>query len=759
MSNKNKGILLEMQRLHELGCALHWIRPESKIPVNTGWNTGDRSSLEYLSKTHRDKYNLGVRLGPVSKVGDGYLGVIDLDIKSSNPKHRIEAEKTLKALLPSISDNCPRDESGRGNGSGHIFFKIKDLALKGKKIASSEELVKVYIPSVDPSLRDKKLLSDEELNNGMRLRVAWEIDVLLIGKQVVLPPSVHPDTKKRYKWINILKNNSDLPDLTSDLNKIIGTETEIKEISFSTMEDFHAVEVDIKNSHLSEQMKSLILNGEGMSIDRSTSLLTVALAMCRSGFNNSEILSVLTDNSLEVGQVSFEHAKSSSRKKAAEWISKYTLKKARVETHPYYVFDCPVDNLKLSADEAQAQHNELMSLQHKDWKEKLDATSNGKRKNTLKNIRTIIQKVVGRRVFKKDQFSNKVMYGEVPPWNKRKIDDPITDEDITNIIFWFSEKWGIEPREVDVNLMVTQIASENQFHPVRDYLNGLVWDGIERIDTFLKKYLNAKGPVKYLKAISRKFLCAMVARVMEPGIKFDTILILEGQQGIGKSTAASILGGPWFSDPSIVIGEKDSIQALIGKWIVEMGELSGLNKADVEKFKAYISCSEDDVRLPYGKRFEKYPRQSVFIGTTNSNEYLKDMSGNRRFWPVEVHKCDAEALKNDRDQLFAEALFVWNLGTEKLFLNEEESELAKKEQDKRVFHDPIEDEIIKLLSSEDNIGFNPKEFTMAQLLRGLHSDSSRMDINGSRRVGAILRKRGYVVRSSNGNNLWSLKAH
>lgn len=752
------NILNAAKKYYKFGVEIHWLWPKSKKPINMNWNKRPKENIESLIKNWRQDYNLGARLGPISKVGDFHLGVIDLDVKSDNPEHENEARAEIEKKFPTLKNTSPRTRSGRGHGSGHIFFKVNSKIVKGGRLASSQEKVRIRMPSVPPSQFEKLTLTEKELEAGIRIRNAWEIDIMLEGRQVVLPPSIHPDTGRRYEWVTPMLSIDDLPDLSEylvDFESSIPSSSNISLLEIGL--EFQPVVVDLEKRKISQETKLLILEGEGINSDRSLSLFVVACELCKAKFSDIEIISILTDKQNSIGHIAYEHTNSSSRTRAAKWIRNYTLKKAREETDPAFIFDCPVDNAILSEKEAIVSAKELMDMQPNDWKDKLDLTSNGKRKPTLKNMKTIVQKAVGVEVFKKDQFSNKVMYGINPPWNKRKVEDSITDEDITNIVYWFAVNWGMEPHELSVNQMVTQIASENQFHPVRDYLNSLEWDGIARINIFLKKYLYAKGPREYLSAISRKFLCAMVARVMEPGIKFDSILIFEGKQGIGKSTAASILGGKWFSDPSIVIGDKDSIQALLGKWVVEMGELSGLTKADVEKFKAYISCSEDDVRLPYGKRYEKYPRQSVFIGTTNSDQYLKDMSGNRRFWPVEVYGCDVDALKTDRDQLFAEALWVWNLGIEKLFLNEEESQLAMKEQDKRVFHDPIEDEIKNVLSSKDIIDFNPKEFTMAQLLKSMPNDSSRIDINSSRRVGAILRKLGYGNRSSNGNQLWSLK--
>jgi len=245
----------------------------------------------------------------------------------------------------------------------------------------------------------------------------------------------------------------------------------------------------------------------------------------------------------------------------------------------------------------------------------------------------------------------------------------------------------------------------------------LKWDGMPRLDNWLKTYLNAEGPENYVSAIGRKTLCAMIARVFEPGKKFDQVLILEGNQGVGKSTAVRILASdPWFTDATLNVTNKDSVLTMGAVWIVELGELSGMKKADVDHLKEFISRTEDRIRLPYGKKIESFPRQCIFIGTTNNDDYLKDTTGNRRFWPVRVGACDMEALRRDRDQLLAEATFAYEMG-EPLYLEDEEMRaLATLEQEDRVAYDPMTDKLSDFFLREQKE--NPdtwKEFRLVDL--------------------------------------------
>jgi predicted P-loop ATPase len=183
----------------------------------------------------------------------------------------------------------------------------------------------------------------------------------------------------------------------------------------------------------------------------------------------------------------------------------------------------------------------------------------------------------------------------------------------------------------------------------------------------------------------------MIARIYNPGVKFDQVLIIVGTQGAGKSTAIRhLVGDNWFSDAYININDKDAVLTMRSVWVVEMGELGGMRKADVDQLKEFISRQTDRIRLPYGRRTENFPRQCIFIGTTNSDEFLKDETGNRRFWPIEVTKYDFSSIQRDREQLLAEALVAYSCG-ECLYLEDTRSQnIAMEEQEKRYVGSPFQ---------------------------------------------------------------------
>jgi hypothetical protein len=239
----------------------------------------------------------------------------------------------------------------------------------------------------------------------------------------------------------------------------------------------------------------------------------------------------------------------------------------------------------------------------------------------------------------------------------------LTDDDIGRVQEWL-QSLGLPRigREI-VAQAVHMRAREASFHPIRDYLDNLVWDGEPRLSEFLPRYFGAEGILEYLRAIGRMFLISMVARVYQPGVKCDYMLILEGPQGNEKSKACNILAGDYFSDDLPDIHNKDSKQHLRGKWLIEVSELATFKRAASEALKAYLTRQVERYRAPYGREPIEEPRQCVFVGSINpKGGYLKDETGARRFWPAKVTNVDVDALAQDRDQLFAEAVERYHSG-------------------------------------------------------------------------------------------------
>jgi putative DNA primase/helicase len=310
----------------------------------------------------------------------------------------------------------------------------------------------------------------------------------------------------------------------------------------------------------------------------------------------------------------------------------------------------------------------------------LELNKNGSVKDTPTNILTIMRNDPRIQGVAYNQMTHLLDVNGRLPW--KQVKPGWNDADLAQLKMYFDRYYGIwSPTKTKDALL--SAASERVFHPIKDYLNALpVWDGTERVDTLLIDYLGAEDN-RYTRAVMRKTLVAAVARIYEPGIKFDYILVLNGPQGIGKSTFFAKLGGKWFSDSLTISDMRDKAGAekLQGYWILELGELAGLRKMDVETVKSFITRADDKFRQSYGVNVESHPRQCIIVGSTNSTSgFLRDVTGNRRFWPVRVNQGKKRVWEmTDIDQIWAEALEKYKLG-EPLILTGDEEIMAYEEQ-------------------------------------------------------------------------------
>lgn len=268
-----------------------------------------------------------------------------------------------------------------------------------------------------------------------------------------------------------------------------------------------------------------------------------------------------------------------------------------------------------------------------------------------------------RDVLKWDEFSQLLRIMREPQWHP---DDrgaaeskAWTDEDSVRLDAWLRRYYGIELRTEAIRQAVYVVARRDAVNPLVEWLDSLQWDGTKRLDTWLAIYLGAPNR-EYEKIVGRKWMLSAVARAYLPGCKADHVLILEGPQGRGKSTAlATLAGRNWFSDTPLEIGSKDAYVGLRGRWIIELAELAAMNKAESDRVKAFFSSPSDTYRPPYGREVVTIPRQCVFAGSVNLGEYLQDDTGNRRYWPVSCGIIDLEGLERDREQLWAESVHVY----------------------------------------------------------------------------------------------------
>lgn len=307
-----------------------------------------------------------------------------------------------------------------------------------------------------------------------------------------------------------------------------------------------------------------------------------------------------------------------------------------------------------------------------------------------------------------DSFSQVLRWFGAPQWHaddKPKQQENVwTDADVARLNSWLRRNWALQIPDSIITQAVYVVGMRDSINPLRDWLNGLEWDKTARLDTWLSRYLGAPQ-TKYAAMAGSKWMISAIARAMQPGCKADHVLILEGPQGKGKSTALQILcGKDKFSDTPFDIGNKDAFMSLRGKWIVELAELASMSKTDADKIKAFFSSPSDYYRPPYGREMVDVPRQCVFAGSVNSSEYLRDETGNRRFWPVLCGAIDHDGLELDREQLWAEAIARYRNG-ESWWPSYEEREAFEIEQREREENDPWTPSVIRWAQSEQAKGF------------------------------------------------------
>ena len=303
-----------------------------------------------------------------------------------------------------------------------------------------------------------------------------------------------------------------------------------------------------------------------------------------------------------------------------------------------------------------------------EWTGKLKVDKHGNPFATRANVRVILDNDWHvKDTFGWDGFAQRIAILKPPAWRTdADIEKFWTDSDDSELRYLMETIYGIESKQ-KIEDEVLNCAMRHQFHEVRTYLKGLTWDGKRRIDTFFIDNLGAED-TPFTRAATRKMLIAGVGRVMNPGLKFDYMVVLEGPQGIGKSFLLKKLGKKWFSDTLDNIGSKESYEQLRGIWIVEMSELAALKNKDIEPVKQFISKQADVYRVAYGKRTTEFPRQCIFVGTTNESTFLRDQTGNRRFWPIRcaVQKPTRSPWDTDTeqyiDQIWAEAKAAYEAG-------------------------------------------------------------------------------------------------
>ncbi len=300
-----------------------------------------------------------------------------------------------------------------------------------------------------------------------------------------------------------------------------------------------------------------------------------------------------------------------------------------------------------------------------------------------------------------DDFAQEIVVRQPLPWDSATgpFPRPWEDADEVRTAEWLQLR-GVNVAPMVVGRAIGAVARDHRIHPVRDWLDHLRWDGTPRIETWTSTYLGAE-PTAFHHTVGALWLISAVARIFRPGVKADHMLILEGPQGARKSTALKVLAGEeWFTDELPELGSKDAAIHMQGIWIVEIAELDAIGRAEVSRIKAFLTRTTDRFRPPYGRYTVEVPRQCVFAGTVNPDTYLRDETGNRRFWPLRCGTIDIAALARDRDQLWAEAVHRFRAGA--IWWIDDPALLAeaREEQDRRYQSDAWDDLIEHWLTHE-----------------------------------------------------------
>jgi len=699
------------------GIAVHWLRERSKAPQADEWSKAPINTPESLIRSWRETYNLGIRLGEPSNLGGLYLHLIDLDIRTADKAQ--EALSHLQRMLPGV-DKLPYVISGSGGASRHFYF-VTDRPFRSRKLAHS---------------------ADKFADIEGKRHWHWEIELFGTGKQVACPPSIHPDTGKLYEWgrevpFDLIKLGLG-PFVSAETVQSWGVTT--GELGGGDEVDEFMGEVHRKPLDLSDEEINGYLNDlphDEYCEDREGWLIVgMAIHHETEGSDRGlEIWKTFSSKSKKYDPKDIRRVWDSFRGRLipvrmptlikAAGIAR--LEREHAEDDDSLGFDETPKDPEIEAllgdaqpapkDDIDAIGTALVADADKDWRKRLDFNEEGIVKPTLTNLTLIIENDVRTKGLARFNIFKQVnvQRGKPGVLNRRRSAKPTVQlndgiwevDDKVNGDLWIDVKddalrslieapktqggYGLKVTDRDLKAAINISASRHGFHPVREYLDSLKWDGKERVETLFIRYLGVPDNA-YERMTARLTMIAAVARVYEPGHKFDFVNVFEGLQGKRKTTFIRTLAKNWFVG---ITARFDDIKGLVeqtqGRWICELPELSGMARSSLEDMKAALSSQSDVTRLAYDRRAHEYKRQWIPFGTTNRREYLLD-DENRRFWPhaCKVKYIDIDALASELDQLWAESFALFRdmrkkqpRGTLPLYLTGEAEKISLQMQDSR----------------------------------------------------------------------------
>ncbi len=739
------------------------------------------ASAEQLRATFRSGNNLGVRLGDVSRIAIAsgfYLHVFDLDIRL--PDLADEAWEAFARLFPGVDPaSLPCVASGSGGESRHLYF-LSDKPFRSKKLAVSE------------SKHRRKNATGKDVWS-----YDWEIELFGTGKQVAMPPSIHPDTGKPYTWLR--EFDFDMLDLgLADWPVIASAEIERLAVAEHTTFEFETRE---PLTFTPKQLERTLADIPVHRIDDRDDWITLGQALHHQFGGSTEGFDLWMTHSARGSKFLAGSSRNKelrryrgfgrSRRKPVtmasivEWAQQA---RTAAFADAFDDLDEPPASPALTADAAEAvgvhgdsfddilgggdepaappkppksdldilggddddDESIIDTLLGKgnDWVTLLDLNDEGAIKPTLHNVEMMVRNDARLKALPQlNEFTLEPVQRQAPgekaarrknsAKETRQLSGPIWQvKDELNGDLWSDDRdfairsileapktqggYGVKVTDRDLKAAIVLAANDSSFHPIREYLEGGCgeWDGVPRVEQLFTKYVGAPDDA-YSRSVSRLMMVAAVTRIYEPGHKFDFAVILEGLQGKRKSSFIQALGRRWFAElDGDFHDQKQMIELMQGAWIMEIPELSGFNRGDVRSIKAFISRQKDRARLAYAKRAGEFPRQCIFIGSTNDREYLKDDTGGRRFWPMMCAlpgEIDIAELNRHVDQLWAETYHLYRemraaqpYGTLPLYLVDPEAQkqAARLQESRRVesADDAMAGRIAEWLSQPINTG-------------------------------------------------------
>lgn len=812
------------RRLIAAGVAVHWLHPRSKKPVGNpakkgeDWGLEPVHTIETLTAAYRRNYNIGIRPGEHSRVAGGYLNLIDLDIRDA-----AQADDAWAALLERwpTARLAPFVVSGSGGESRHLYF-VTDKPFRSKKLAKSVGYSMVFDARVGREVKKhdwevelfgapKQAVLPPSIHPDTGERYIWgreiDFDLLELGVGPIIPSDVVAS------WgVGEAAAADDDDDLMTmfraepmglSATEIDATLADLPEDWLMDRDCWYRVGMALHHEYV----------GDDAGFDRWCEWSRQVVEVDPNKFNMKDQGAVWKSfgkpNANPVRMASLIQAAATNRLAQAhdfmdddgfddvedlladEPSTAVALVPSTVSTPVDDIEDLlgPITASPITPGVSGATKPAPVEYDP-EWKSFLQLNEEGQAKPTVHNVEMIVRHDPRLRgVIRYNEFTQEVVQGAKPkvaklgkesPKPLRQLEgeiwrlrDPINGDHWTDahdsdirLILEAPERqggYGLKTSDRDLNAAVGKVSYLHAFHPIRDYLNGLVWDGQQRVATLFVDYVGAEDN-PYHREAALLFLLGAVTRVFEPGHKFDFVPILEGVQGKRKSTFIRMLAKHWFAE---LEGDFNNTQAMVermqGAWIMELAELAGFSKSEVTTIKGFISRQTDKVRMAYARRATEFQRQCVFLGSTNEAEYLRDNTGGRRFWPIacSVEEIDTERLAQEVDQIWAEAKAMYDQmrrdhphGSLPLYMkNPVAAAYAKEMQESRrelsgedMLVGQIENWLSQPINQSDGFENDPEpifrdEVCVLDIWTGmLRNDQSKLDNRHSREIGRALER-------------------